>query len=68
MLAVVHATFTLTFDGGQTIETPPVTFVVRSRPGVAIGPSQVTKELADKIESLPGWKAHNVLTLMSDRN
>jgi len=67
MMAIVHASFTLIFDNGDSVGSIPVTFVVRSRPGVALeGPiGEPGMELAAKIELLPGWKSPVVMAIVA---
>jgi hypothetical protein len=66
MLAVVHATIHLEFEGGQRVDTLPVTFVMRSRPEVALDQELGARagELADRIKKLPGWKSPAVEQLV----
>jgi len=62
MLAIIHATLALDFEGGQTVQTIPITLLVRSYPEIALSQSKFMpgEELAIEIKSLPGWKSPSV--------
>jgi hypothetical protein len=70
MLAIVHATMELTFDGGQRVESMPVTFIVRSRPDVRVDQTlgQESAGLAARVKSRPGWKSPYVKALVNPAN
>ena len=59
MLAIIHATLTLDFEDGHTVQTTPITLLVRSRREIALSQSQFAadQELTAQIKSLPGWKS-----------
>jgi hypothetical protein len=59
MLALIHATLTLEFEGGHSVETIPVTFVIRSRPEITLNQPGAKPEraLSEAFEGLPGWKS-----------